>query len=65
MCRVRGDNAAQNAAGNHVAYKVIVHSHQTHEHRSTENNDYELYSPMMRHRNYPDCGERQDPARMP
>src|SRR5438034_11244561 len=65
MCRVCGDDAAQNAAGNYVAHKVIVHHHQTDEHRSTENDDYELYCSIMRHRNQPDCGERQDPARMP
>src|SRR5438874_9705872 len=59
MRRVCGDNAAQNAAGDHVADKMIVHRHKAHEHRSTKNGNYDSTAGR---RNQAHRGEAQDPG---
>jgi len=50
MHRVCGDDPTQNAAGNHVANKMIIHCHKAYEHRSTKNSDYDS---TPRRRNQP------------
>src|SRR6266487_1965329 len=58
--RVHRDDSAQHTAGNHVADEMIIHRHKTHEHRSTENDDYDLHGSTARHRDQPHGSEGQD-----
>ena len=62
MRGVSGNNPAQDATGNDVADKMIVHRDKTHEHWSAENDGCDLYGSTVGHRNYPDRGEPQDSA---
>src|SRR6266536_1005617 len=59
MRRVCGDDPAQNAAGNHVANKMIIHRHKAHEHRNTKNGAYDS---TAGHRNQPHHCEAQNPG---
>src|SRR6266567_2587346 len=59
MRRLCGDNPAQNAAGNHVADKMIIHRHKAHEQHGTKNGTYDS---TAGHRNQPHRCEAQDPG---
>ena len=62
MRGVSGNNPAQDATGNDVANKMIVHRDKSHEHWSAQNNGCDLYGSTVGNRNYPDRGEPQDSA---
>ena len=62
MRGVSGNHPAQDATGNDVANKMIVHRDKTHEHWSAENDGCDLYGSTVGRGNYPDRGEPQDSA---
>src|SRR6266705_4662378 len=56
---VHGDQPAQDAAGDHIANKMVIRRHQADEHWSTNEGAYDS---TPRRRNQPHRGEAQDPG---
>src|SRR4029077_4815182 len=62
MCRVHGDQRAQNAAGDYIADEMVIRRHKAQEHRSGE---HCRYNSSAGHGDHPDTGKSQDSAGVP